>query len=410
MGTTANLDDGPTMAPDKEYITISKAEISEKVRLFADQYLTEQNIASWYKDQGMPADVLKAFYSSDLGKYGLLKELGGVETDMKTQVYIIEELHRAAGTILPIMPHILSLRILNTIRDDHQLDLIKRMIDTTGSTGFSEAITEPHAGSDVYAIKTVAKTVGDEIYLNGTKTFVINGYFAPYILVLAKDEDDARDNKSLSFWLIPRSLEGVSVYPLESIGQKMTPQAMIHFENVKLDPSYVLERRGIAGKAMMLCFDIGRTLLSASSLGLAEAAMDDAVRYASSRKSFGTTIADLPQIQEKLTDMEIAIRTMRSLVYDAADKHDAAMGFTDPEANLAFKLSATLAKRMVPKTATEVASEALQIMGGIGYTQMSRIGRIWNDCRGNQIAQGTDEIMVRVAGKRIVKAYQDGLL
>ena len=398
------------MEIDNTYTNLSKPEISAMVREFAERYFTEDAIASWYKDQGMPPEVLKAFYASELGKLGLFEELGGTKTTMRTQVYIIEELHRAAGALLPFLSHFLSLHFIHTIRDERRLELVKHMIDTTGSTGFSEAITEPQAGTDVFAIKTVAKTVGDEVILNGTKMFSSNAQFAPYILVLAKDEDESRDNRSLTLWLIPRTLEGVSVYPIESIGQKMTPQAIIHLDNVRMSEDYVLERRGIAGKAIMPCLDIGRTLICAASLGLAEAAMDDAVRYAAKRESYGTAIANLPQIQEKLTDMEIALRTMRAMVYDAADKHDACVGFKDHDANMEFKLSAALAKRMVPKAATEVATEAMQILGGIGYTKLARVGRIWKDCRGNQFAQGTDEIMVKIAARRITEGYLAGSL
>ena len=401
-------------------MNVQKEQIASLVRQFSDEHFTEAAISSWYRNQGMPTDVLKAFYASDLGKLSLPERLGGLQADLKTQVCIIEELHRSAGALLPILSHFLSMQIVQTFGEDRQFELIKHMLETTGSTGFSEAITEPQAGSDVFAIETVARTVGDEIFLNGTKTFVTSGQFAPHILVLARDEyvdaDNAGadgdsdgggsgDDGSFTFWLVPRTLDGISIYPLESLGQSMTPQSIIHFENVRVEPEWVLKRRGDARRAIMPCFDIGRTLLCAASLGLAEAAMDDAVRYASNRKSFGKTVTSLPQIQEKITDMEIAIRAMRAAVYDAAEKHAACEGFADHDANQAFKLSATLAKRMVPKTATYVASEAMQIMGGIGYTNMSRVGRIWNDCRGNQFAQGTDEIMVKIAARRIVDGY-----
>ena len=393
-------------------LSVSKEEITRLVKDFANEHFSEANIRSWYKNQGMPPEVLKDFYATQLGKYCLFEELGGIQTDMQTQAYIIEQLHREAGALLPILSNSFSLLFLRTLGDQKDFDLVKGMLEETGSTGFSEAVSEPQAGSDVFAIKTTAKTADGKIYLNGTKNFVSNGEFSPYILVLAKDEDASRHNKSMTFWLIPRNLRGVYISPLESIGQMMTPLAVMHFDNVELDERYALCARGDATRAIMPCFDMGRTLICAASLGLAEAAMDDAIQIGSKRESFGATVTSLPQIQEKLTDMEVNLRSMRALTYEAAEKHDKAAltGFTNHEDNMNFKLSATLAKRMVPKTATQVASEAMQILGGMGYTQLSRAGRIWNDCRGNQFAQGTDEIMVKVAAKRIVADYLNGKL
>ncbi len=358
----------------------------------------------------MPATVLKEFYASDLGRLGLPVELGGSLTDLKTQVYIIEELHRAAGALLPVLSHYLSMHVIRVLGGERQLELVEEMITTTGAAGFSEAMTEPFSGSDLFAVQTTAATVGDKILLNGTKTYVSNGLFAPYILVLARDVDESLPGSSLTFWLIPRNIKGVNVFPIESAGQKLVPQAIIHFDDVELEPSHILKHRGSANKAIMPSLDIGRTLLCASSLGLAEAAMDDAVRYASKRESGGKLLIDLAQIQEKLTDMEVGIRAMRSAVYEAADKYEACVGFADHEANMAFKLSAALAKRMVPKMATKIASESMQIQGGLGYTQLSRAGRILNDCRGNQIAQGTDEVMVKICAKRIASNYREGKL
>ena len=376
-------------------------ETVEQARAFAREYFNEADIRSWYKGQGMPANVLRAYYASDLGRMGLPEALDGIPTDFKSQVLIVEELHRASGAILPFLSHILSIRLMQDLGGEDHFDLVKRMLESTGETGFSEAITEPSSGTDTFAMQTFTTQRRGQIYLNGTKMFVSNGQFSPYIMTVAKEDDSTHDNQRLTFWLFSRNLEGVSTYPIETIGQNMTPQAMIKFENVKMEPEYVIGTRGAGHQAMMAAFDVGRMLVCASSLGLAEAAMDDAVRHAVNRKSFGAPLASLPQIQEKLTDMEAKIRAMRAIIYQTADQMDAGED---------SRLSASLAKRMVPRSATEVASEALQIFGGLGYSELTRVGRIWNDCRGNQLAQGTDEIMVRIASKRIVEGYMEGIL
>lgn len=369
-------------------------DIIEQTRAFAREHLCEEDIKMWCKDQGIPASVRKAFYASELGRMGLPEELGGIPSDFMTQVLIIEELHRASGAALPFLAQILSIRLFHMLGSTEHFDFIRRMLDSTGEICFSEAITEPMAGSDTHAITTTTKERDGRVHLNGTKMFVSNGQFAPFIMAAAKEEDPSRDNRKLSFWLFPRDLPGVGTYPIESIGQSMTPQALITFEDVVLEPEFAIGRRGHGYDAMKEALDIGRVLICASSLGMAQAAMDDAVAHVTKRCSFGRPLSDFYAIQEKVTEMEIQLRSMRALIYDAAkrldDGHD-------------IKLEATLAKRMVPRAATEVASQAMQILGALGYTRSSRVGRIWNDCRGNQIAQGTDEIMVRTASRLIIE-------
>lgn len=127
---------------------------------------------------------------------------------------------------------------------------------------------------------------------------------------------------------------------------------------------------------------------------MALAAMDDALDHANDHMVKGQTLGTLPQIREKLADMEVRNRAMCQLVYYAADSVDAGLSRSH--------LDCAVMKRAVPRMATEVASEALQILGGRGYTDQSRVGRIWMDCRGNQIAQGTDEVMVHLIAKSLI--------
>ena len=368
-----------------------------QARLFANEHFSESSIQTWCRNQGMPPEVMKAFYSGPLGKIGLPKELGGLDSSFGSQVAVIEELHRCAGTMLPFVSQLMSVRLMCHLSGNKHSSFVNEMFRTLGEVGFSEAISEPIAGSDVFAMRTSVTEQGGEIILNGTKTFVTNGQFEPFIMVAACEPDFDPSNRRLSFWLVPRDLPGIYTYPIETVGQNLTPQAMIKFDNVPLLPEYAIGERGCAAKALKDLFDIGRTLVCASSPGLAKAAVEDAVRYASTRKTFGKPIYEHAQIQEKLVDMEIVLRSMEGATYRAAREIDHGL----PSAHL----SAALAKRTVPRQATELASQAMQIFGDVGYTELSRVGRIWRDCRGNQLAQGTDEIMVRVAGKRILSSY-----
>ena len=128
--------------------------------------------------------------------------------------------------------------------------------------------------------------------------------------------------------------------------------------------------------------------------------MEDAVAYARARTAFGTQIANFQQIEQMLTDMEVKLDAMRGFVYKCAWSQE--QGRQD-------RLSAALMKRFVPNAATEVASDAMQILGGRGYTREERVSSIWQDCRGFQIAEGTDQIMVYIAAPLIMKKYEQGV-
>ena len=143
--------------------------------------------------------------------------------------------------------------------------------------------------------------------------------------------------------------------------------------------------------------ECGRVFTCASSLGMARAAMEDAVGHARDRKAFGVQIGRFQQIEQMLTDMEVSIWNMRSMLYRAA----LAVENGGPDE----RLSVALMKRYVPNAATEVASNAMQILGGMGYTEDARVSQLWQDCRGNQIAEGTDQIMVYIASPLIMGKY-----
>ena len=197
--------------------------------------------------------------------------------------------------------------------------------------------------------------------------------------------------------LIPRDLEGIRVVPEDKIGQSMLPFASILFDNVVLDESYRLRGDAKGFSQLFKFFEFGRVFVCATALGQAQAAMEDAVRWAQARSAFGASIASFQQIQQMLTDMEVKLANMRNLVYQAAWEFD--RGEHD-------RLTVAMMKRYVPATATEVASDAMQILGGRGYTSQERVSSIWQDCRGFQIAEGTDQIMVHIAAPLIMKKYE----
>jgi alkylation response protein AidB-like acyl-CoA dehydrogenase len=174
----------------------------------------------------------------------------------------------------------------------------------------------------------------------------------------------------------------------------------MNFDEVECDETCIMGDRNKGFGNLMQHFEAERLLIAAESLGLAEAAYDDAIEYASKRKQFGTTIDQLPQIQTYLTDMRIGIVNMKNLLYRTSWKKDQ---------NYSIRLDSALAKRYICKTASEVCSYAMQIIGGLGYTTETRVSRAWLDSRGWQIGGGTDEIMVRIAARQLLKEHAENI-
>lgn len=376
-----------------------RALVSE-VRQFCEKYFDEASVAQWQRDGGLPDEVVKAFVNLDFKGFGVIHRRGHEFYDLFAQVLVLEELSRSSGAALPFHTDFLQLQILEAFASIAQTAPIREEYQKTGRLAFALAVSEPQAGSDTMGMETKVSLRNDSLVLNGVKSFVNNGEYAPALLVAAIDEEASASSgdPTLSLWLIPRDLEGIRVVPESKIGQSMLPFASILFDNVALDESYRLRGDAKGFSQLFRFFEYGRVFVCATALGQAQAAMEDAVRWAKTRSAFGSPIASFQQIQQMLTDMEVKLANMRNLVYQAAWEFD--RGEHD-------RLTVAMMKRYVPVTATEVASDAMQILGGRGYTSHERVSSIWQDCRGFQIAEGTDQIMVHIAAPLIMKKYEE---
>lgn len=366
----------------------------DAVDAFCDEHFTEDRIRQWCKSRGVPPMLYTAFYESPLGAYCLPENAGGRECSLAEKSTVIARLSHRAGATLPFLSDMLSMTLLGTMRDISRQEVAEELLTKSGHVMFSEAFSEARAGSDASAVQTTVSVEADGTFLYGEKSFVSGGQFSPEALVLARDPINGRDDGGLSLWLVPIDQPGVSTYPLETVGQAMLAPATLKFDHVKLLPEQRIQTEGKLDAMLKRQYELGRVLVCAASMGLALAAMDDALDHANDHMVKGQALGTLPQIREKLADMEVRNRAMCQLVYQAADSIDKNLDRAH--------LDCALMKRAVPRMATEVASEALQILGGRGYTEQARVGRIWQDCRGNQIAQGTDEVMVHLIAKSLM--------
>ena len=382
-------------------LTHQQLDIIGAMREYGTSAFTVENVRQWREDQGLPDDVVQEFARRYFNLPSTTRGSQAFSQSLLNQALVIEELCRCAGCTLPFQNDLFELHIMAGFANDHDFSTVIDDFRRTGRVMFALAVSEPQAGSDTQNMTTSVRTEGGKLLLNGVKTFVNNGEYAPNILVAAIDEDAPPEvrHPALSFWFVPRNLKGIKAYPINKIGQSMLPFATVAFENVELKPQYRLEgpQASEGFPHLFSLLERGRIFTCASSLGMAQAAMEDAASYATERMAFGTPIGQFQQIEQMLTDMEVRIWNMRNLLYEAAVKSDE----DAPDKRLAIALM----KRYIPSAATQVASDAMQILGGIGYTERERVSHIWKDCRGNQLAEGTDQIMVYIAAPLIREKY-----
>jgi len=220
----------------------------------------------------------------------------------------------------------------------------------------------------------------------------------PYTIVVAKDEDPSHDNGNMSLWFVKMDTPGVSTAPLHKIGQQCIPFCEVYLDDVVLTED---QRMGEPGKGFMMLmknFEVERSYIVAEQVGLAQAALEDAAKYANQRIAFGKPITRLQMIQELLADMEIKVQNTRNMLYKTLWMMDN---------DQPVQLESAMLKRYGCKACWEVADSALQIYAGLGYTTEVRVGRLWADMRGNMFGGGTHEVMAYIAGRQVAKKYAE---
>ena len=369
----------------------------DSIKEFCERFFTEAKIRDMYEKESMSDELIQEYLEAGFGLMGIPEELGGVPCDMQTLGLLTEEFAHYSGVITPLLNNTLAMRDLIDFGSEEQVAEAMEAYCETGKPTFSLGFSEPAAGSDNMSMSCVTKKQADGTYLlNGQKTWVTQGAAFPNILVVSKDEDPSRENKSMSMWLVPLETKGLTTAPLHKIGQQIMPFCEVYFDDVVLTEDMRVGEEGKGFYNLMKNFETERCLIVAQAIGVAQAAMDDAAAYVSERMNFGKPLANYQLIQLKLVEMETAIQNSRNMLYKTLWKMDNGES---------VRIDSALLKRYACQEATKVASEAMQIYGGLGFTTETRIGRLWADLRGFQIAGGTDEIMVYIAGRQLAKQY-----
>jgi alkylation response protein AidB-like acyl-CoA dehydrogenase len=328
---------------------------------------------------------------------GVPEKYDGTPVDTMTMMLVAEEITKNGG------PHFafgqaLSIVDMLEFGSEEQIENTMNAV-REGKVAFVLGFTEPQAGSDSSAITTTYTRKNGKVYINGHKTFMSNALRAPYMLCMARNADDTGNPDKMnafSMWWVPMNAPGIQIEPLKKIGWHMLDTCEVYLDNVEVEEKDLVGVEGNGFKQVLINFEVERLLMAASVLGMAECAFQDAVRYANQRVQFGKPIGTFQLIQEKITYMQIKIENMRNMVYKCA---------WEINNKMPVQISSALAKLYCAQAANEVIDDALQIMGGIGYTTDTRISRLWLDARVFRIGGGTDQVMIHAAGRAILKKY-----
>ena len=333
-----------------------------------------------------------------LGLLGLNipEKYGGAGVDAISAAITIEQLGWAdGGTALSISAHNgLGCAPIALFGDDDQM---KRWLPdlARGKGGLGAlALTEPNAGSDlVGGVTTSAKLKGDQWVINGSKAWITNASVASLIIVLCRT-DPSGGSKSLSLIVVPSDTPGLHVHPPEKkMGVRASPTHALTFDDVRVPKDYVLGRPGEGLFQTLQVLDGGRISIGALSVGIAQAAHEESIRYAKQRELFGKKLSELQAIQWMIADANTQIEAARLLVYRAAWLK---------EQGSFFNREAAIAKLFATEMAENVARNAIQILGSYGYSREYPVERMYRDARLMTIGEGTSEIQRLVIAKRVL--------
>nr|WP_139503678.1 acyl-CoA dehydrogenase [Escherichia coli] len=344
-----------------------------------------------------PREFMRALADNGISMLGVPEEFGGIPADYVTQMLALMEVSKCGVPAFLIT----NGQCIHSMRRFGSAEQLRKTAESTLETGdpaYALALTEPGAGSDNNSATTTYTRKNGKVYINGQKTFITGAKEYPYMLVLARDPQPKDPKKAFTLWWVDSSKPGIKINPLHKIGWHMLSTCEVYLDNVEVEESDMVGEEGMGFLNVMYNFEMERLINAARSTGFAECAFEDAARYANQRIAFGKPIGHNQMIQEKLALMAIKIDNMRNMVLKVAwqaDQHQS------------LRTSAALAKLYCARTAMEVIDDAIQIMGGLGYTDEARVSRFWRDVRCEHIGGGTDEIMIYVAGRQILKDYQN---
>ncbi|GAA3497377.1 acyl-CoA dehydrogenase [Streptomyces albogriseolus] len=340
-----------------------------------------------------PREALDALVANDLHAVHVPEEYGGAGADALATVIVIEEVARvcASSSLIPAVNKLGSLPVIlsgsEALKKRYMAPLAK------GEAMFSYCLSEPDAGSDAAGMKTRAVRDGDFWVLNGVKRWITNAGESEFYTVMAVTDPEKR-SKGISAFVVEKSDPGVSFgAPEKKLGIKGSPTREVYLDNVRIPADRMIGEEGTGFATAMKTLDHTRITIAAQALGIAQGALDYAKGYVKERKQFGKPIADFQGVQFMLADMAMKIEAARQLTYAAAAKSERG------DSDLTFQGAA--AKCFASDVAMEVTTDAVQLLGGYGYTRDYPVERMMRDAKITQIYEGTNQVQRIVMARNL---------
>jgi isovaleryl-CoA dehydrogenase len=347
------------------------------------------------RDDEMPPDMFRRL--GDLGILGVTipLEYGGAGADLLSGVLAIEELARASASIALSYGAHANLCANNIYRNGTEQQRRRYLPGLcSGEQVGALALTEPNAGSDAVSIQTSAVRDGDDYVLNGTKMFITNGPIADTFVLYAKT-DPGRKAHGITAFIVERDFPGFSVArKLDKVGHRGSPTGELVLQDCRVPADNVLGRVNEGVAVMMSGLDIERVFLAGEPIGIAEAALDESIRYAKQREQFGQPIGSFEMVQAMLANMYTQIEAARWLVYRTAALAQGG-GRVSRDAAAAILFAAEMS--------TRVCLDAVQIHGGYGYLNESPVSRYLRDAKLLEIGAGTSEIRRLIIARDLLR-------
>ncbi|MEW5355358.1 acyl-CoA dehydrogenase [Streptomyces sp. 16-176A] len=340
-----------------------------------------------------PQEALDALVANDLHAVHVPESYGGAGADALATVIVIEEVARvcASSSLIPAVNKLGSLPVILSGSEELKKKYMTPLAKGDGM--FSYCLSEPDAGSDAAGMKTKAVRDGDHWVLNGVKRWITNAGVSEYYTVMAVT-DPAKRSKGISAFVVEKSDPGVSFgAPEKKLGIKGSPTREVYLDNVRIPADRMIGEEGTGFATAMKTLDHTRITIAAQALGIAQGALDYAKGYVKERKQFGKPIADFQGIQFMLADMAMKVSAARALTYQAAAASERG------DADLTYQGAA--AKCFASDIAMEVTTDAVQLLGGYGYTRDYPVERMMRDAKITQIYEGTNQVQRIVMARNL---------
>ncbi|MEV1048807.1 acyl-CoA dehydrogenase family protein [Streptomyces sp. NPDC049916] len=375
---------------------LTLSEEQEAVRKLAADFVAREvtpHVVAWDRAENVDRSIVKKL--GDLGFLGLTvpEEYGGSGGDHLAYCLVTEELGRGDSSVRGIVSVSLGL-VAKTVASWGSEDQKRRWLPplTSGDALGCFGLTEPGTGSDAGNLATRAVRDGDDYVINGTKTFITNGTWADVVLLFART-NETPGHRGVSAFLVPADAPGLTRRTLHGkLGLRGQATAELVLEDVRIPASALLGPEGKGFTVAMSALAKGRMSVAAGCVGIGQAALDAAVRYAGEREQFGKPIAHHQLVQELLSDIAVDVEAARLLTWRVADLIDRGEEFAT---------AASQAKLYASEAAVRCANNALQVFGGYGYIDEYPVGKLLRDARVMTLYEGTSQIQKLIIGRAL---------